>query len=209
MKLFFSPGACSMSPHIVAQELGIPVTLEKVDLANKKLATGGADFWAINPKGYVPALLLDNGELLTEGPTIVQYLADSKPEAGLIPANGTLPRYRVQEMLGYINSEIHKSFSYLFNPKTAPETRKDREEHLHKRFALLDARLASQPYLFGEKFSVADAYLFTVASWAKHVKLDLSAFPNLLAFLGRVAARPAVQAALVAEGLVPAPAANA
>ena len=204
MKLFFSPGACSMSPHIVAQELGIPLTLEKVDLPNKKVVAGGGDFWAINPKGYVPALLLDNGELLTEGPTIVQYLADSKPEAGLIPANGTLPRYRVQEMLGYINSEIHKAFSPLFYPNTPPETRKDREEHLHKRFALLDARLATQPYLFGDKFSVADAYLFTVAGWAKHVKVDLSGFPNLLAFQARVAARPAVQAALAAEGLIPA-----
>jgi glutathione S-transferase len=204
MKLFFAPGACSMSPHIVAQELGIPLTLEKVDLATKKVAAGGGDFWAINPKGYVPALLLDNGELLTEGPTIVQYLADSKPEAGLIPANGTLPRYRVQEMLGYINSEIHKAFSALFNPKTPAETRKDREDHLHKRFALLDQRLASQSYLFGETFSVADAYLFTVAAWAKYVNLDLSAFPSLLAFQARVAARPAVQAALVAEGLIPA-----
>jgi len=204
MKLFFSPGACSMSPHIVAQELGIPLTLEKVDLPNKKVVAGGGDFWAINPKGYVPALLLDNGELLTEGPTIVQYLADSKPEAGLIPANGTLPRYRVQEMLGYINSEIHKAFSPLFRPNTPPETRKDREDHLHKRFALLDQRLANQPYLFGDKFSVADAYLFTVAGWAKHVKVDLSEFPNLLAFQARVAARPAVQAALVAEGLIPA-----
>jgi glutathione S-transferase len=204
MKLFFSPGACSMSPHIVAQELGIPLTLERVDLPNKKLVAGGGDFWAINPKGYVPALLLDNGELLTEGPTIVQYLADSKPEAGLIPANGTLPRYRVQEMLGYINSEIHKAFSPLFYPNTPAETRKDREEHLHKRFALLDARLATQPYLFGDKFSVADAYLFTVAGWAKHVKVDLSGFPNLLAFQARVAARPAVQAALAAEGLIPA-----
>jgi glutathione S-transferase len=201
VKLYFSPGACSLSPHIVAQELGIPLTLEKVDIGTKKLADGG-DFLAINPKGYVPALLLDNGELLTEGPAIVQYLADSKPDAGLAPANGTLPRYRVQEMLGYINSELHKSYGFLFNPKTVPETRADREEYLRKRYALIDKRLAGQSYLFGDQFTVADAYLFTVTSWSKYVKLDLSAFANLMAFQARVAARPAVQAALVAEGLV-------
>jgi glutathione S-transferase len=203
VKLYFAPGACSLSPHIVAQELGIPLTLEKVDLASKKLAADGGDFWAVNPKGYVPALVLDNGELLTEGPAIVQYLADKKPEAGLIPAAGTLPRYRVQEMLGFINSEIHKAYSFLFNPKTVPETRADREEYLRKRYTLVDKRLASQPYLFGDQFTVADAYLFTVTNWANYVKLDLSMFPNLLAFQARVAARPAVQAALVAEGLVP------
>jgi glutathione S-transferase len=202
VKLYFSPGACSLSPHIVAQELGIPLTLEKVELSSKKLADG-SDFSAINPKGYVPALLLDNGELLTEGPAIVQYLADSKPAANLVPANGTLPRYRVQEMLGFINSEIHKAYSFLFNPKTLAETRADREEHLRKRYALIDKRLAGQSYLFGDQFSVADAYLFTVTNWSKFVKLDLSAFTNLMAFQARVAARPAVQAALVAEGLVP------
>jgi glutathione S-transferase len=202
VKLYFSPGACSLSPHIVAQELGIPLTLEKVDIGTKKVVADGSDFWAVNPKGYVPALVLDNGELLTEGPAIVQYLADKKPEAGLVPANGTLPRYRLQEMLGFINSELHKAYSFLFNPKTVPETRQDREEHLRKRYTLIDKRLADQPYLFGEQFTVADAYLFTVTSWSKYVKLDLTAFPNLLAFQARVAARPAVQAALVAEGLV-------
>jgi glutathione S-transferase len=200
MKLYYAPGACSLSPHIVAQELGITLALEKVDTRAKKLADG-SDYWAVNPKGYVPALRLDTGELLTEGPAIVQYLADSKPEAKLAPANGTLARYRLQEMLGYINSEIHKTFSPLFNPATTPELRQDRTEYLHKRFALLDKRLADQPYLFGEQFTVADAYLFTVASWAPFAKVDLSAFPNLLAFLARVAARPAVQAALAAEGL--------
>jgi glutathione S-transferase len=203
MKLYFSPGACSLSPHIVAQELGVPVTLEKVEFGTKKLASG-EDFWAINPKGYVPALGLDNGEVLTEGTAIVQYLADSRPEAGLIPANGTLERYRMQEMLGYINSEIHKVYSPLFNPKTMAETRAERIEYLNKRYALLDKRLATQPYLFGDKFSVADAYLFTVTNWANFIKLDLSAFTHLMAFQARVAARPAVQAALVAEGLIPA-----
>jgi glutathione S-transferase len=201
MKLYYAPGACSLSPHIVAQELGITLALEKVDTRAKKLADG-SDYWDVNPKGYVPALRLDNGELLTEGPAIVQYLADSKPEAKLAPANGTLARYRLQEMLGYINSEIHKTFSPLFNPATTPELRQDRTDYLHKRFALLDKRLADQPYLFGEQFTVADAYLFTVANWAQFAKVDLSAFPNLLAFQARVAARPAVQAALVAEGLL-------
>jgi glutathione S-transferase len=203
MKLYFSPGACSLSPHIVAQELGIPLTLVKVDTATKKLADGG-DFWAINPKGYVPALQLDDGELLTEGPTIVQYLADRKPDGKLVPPNGTLERYRVQEMLGYINSEIHKTYSPLFSPKTSPELRKDREDYLRKRYALVDQRLATQAYLFGDQFTVADAYLFTVTNWANFLKLDLSEFPNLLAFQARVAARPAVQAALIAEGLRPA-----
>ena len=203
MKLYFSPGACSLSPHIVAQELGLAVALEKVELGTKKLA-GGADFWAINPKGYVPALALDNGELLTEGPAIVQYLADSKPEVGLIPPNGTMERYRMQEMLGYINSELHKAYSPLFRPNTPAETRQERIEHLQKRYAPLDQRLAAQPYLFGDKFSVADAYLFTVTNWAKVAKVDLSAFPHIAAFQGRVAARPAVQAALQAEGLIPA-----
>jgi glutathione S-transferase len=203
MKLYFAPGACSMSPHIVAQEAGIPLTLVKVDTSTKKLADGG-DFWAINPKGYVPALELDNGEVLTEGTAIVQYLADSRPDAKLVPANGTLERYRVQEMLGYINSELHKTYSPLFSPASSPELRKDREAYLRKRYALLDKRLATQPYLFGEQFTVADAYLFTVTNWAGFVKLDFSEFPNLMAFQARVAARPAVQATLTAEGLQPA-----
>ena len=201
MKLFFSPGACSMSPHIVAQELGIPLTLVKVDTQTKKLADG-SDYWPINPKGYVPAIELDNGELLTEGPTIVQYLADRKPEGKLVPPAGTFERYRVQEMLGYINSELHKTYSPLFRPTTLPETRKEREEYLRKRYKLIDERLARGPYLFGEQFTVADAYLFTVTNWANFLKLDLSEFPNLLAFQARVAARPAVQAAMKAEGLL-------
>lgn len=200
MKLYFAPGACSLSPHIVAQEAGIPVTLVKVDLATKKLADGG-DYQAINPKGYVPALQLDGGELLTEGPAIVQYLGDQKPASGLVPAAGTIERYRLQEMLGFINSELHKTYSPLFRPTTTPEVRKEREEYLRKRYKLVEQQLAKGPYLFGEQFTAADAYLFTVTNWSNFVKLDLSEFPNLLAFQARVAARPAVQAALVAEGL--------
>lgn len=203
MKLYFAPGACSLSPHIVAHELGIPLTLAKVDTSTKKVADG-SDFWAVNPKGYVPALGLESGEVLTEGTAIVQYLADSKPDGKLVPANGTLERYRVQEMLGYINSELHKSYSPLFNSKTPPEVRQDREEYLRKRYGYIEKQLAGKSYLFGEQFTVADAYLFTVTNWANFVKLDLSAFPNLLAFQKRVAGRPAVHAAMVAEGLIPA-----
>ncbi|MDO1527339.1 glutathione transferase GstA [Fulvimonas sp. R45] len=201
MKLYYAPGACSLSPHIVALEAGIPLQLEKVDTKAKR--TGhDEDYWQINPKGYVPALALDDGELLTEGPAIVQYLADLKPESGLAPANGTLARYRLQEMLGYINSELHKSYSPLFKPETPDEVREERKAYLHKRYALLEQRLAVQPWLMGEQFSAADAYLFTVTNWARHVDLDLSGFPALQAFQQRVAARPKVQAALEAEGLV-------
>ena len=200
MKLYYSSGACSLSPHIVALEAGIALPLEKVD-GKAKRTEGGADFWQINPKGYVPALALDNGELLTEGPAIVQYLADQKPASGLAPANGTLARYRLQEMLGYINSELHKSYSPLFKPDTPEATREERKEYLRKRYALLDAVLAKQTWLLGEQFTAADAYLFTVTNWARHVELDLSDFPAVQAFQARVAERPAVQAAMDAEGL--------
>jgi glutathione S-transferase len=203
MRLYFSPGACSFSPHIVAREAGIDVELEKVDLSTKKTASG-RDYLEINPKGYVPAIEFDNGELLTEGPAIVQYLADQKPETKLAPPAGTMARYRLQETLGYINSELHQTYSPLFNPKTSPEIRQEREEYLRKRYAPLEKALAKGPYLFGEQFTVADAYLFTVTNWANFVKVDLSSLPNLRAFQSRVAERPAVQAAMIAEGLRPA-----
>ena len=201
MKLYYAPGACSLSPHIVARESGITLELEKVDTQTHTIAKGG-DYYAVNPKGYVPALQLDDGQVLTEGPAIVQYLADKKPGAGLVPACGTTERYRVQEMLGYINSEIHKTYSPLFNDKTLPEVRKEKEEYLRKRYGIVEKQLAGRQYLFGDNFTAADAYLFTITNWARHVKLDLSAFPNLLAFQKRVAARPAVQAAMKAEGLI-------
>ena len=201
MKLYYAPGACSLSPHIVASEAGIPVEMVKVNLATHSVKEEN-DFYAVNPKGYVPALGLDNGEVLTEGPAIVQYLADLKPAAGLAPANGTFERSRMQEMLGYINGEIHKSYSPLFSDKTAPEVRAEKMEYLGKRYGLIEKQLAGRDYLFGKTFSVADAYLFTVTNWAHHVKLDLSAFPNLVAFQKRVAARPAVQAAMREEGLI-------
>ncbi len=201
MKLYYSPGACSLSPHIVANEAGIPVELVKVSTKTHGINAEN-DFYDVNPKGYVPALGLDNGEVLTEGPAIVQYLADQKPGAGLLPACGTLERSRVQEMLGYINSEIHKSYSPLFNDKTPPEARAERLEYLARRYALVEKQLAGRDYLFGKSFGVADAYLFTVTNWAHHVKLDLSGFPNLVAFQKRMAARPAVQAAMREEGLI-------
>jgi len=201
MKLYYSQGACSLSPHIVALEAGIDLDLEKV---NTKLHTydGGADYYSVNPKGYVPALEIKPGDVLTEGPAIVQYLADQKPASGLVPAAGTPERYRQQEMLGYINSEIHKTYSPLFNSATLPETADERRAYLKKRYKLIDERLAGKQFLFGDKFTAADAYLFTVTNWAPHVKLDLSEYANLSAFQKRVAERPAVKQAMKEEGLV-------
>ncbi len=201
MKLYYSPGACSLSTHIVALEAGIPLSLERVDIRAKTTETG-ADFLSITAKGYVPALQFDDGEVLTEGVAIMQYLADLKPESGLAPSNGTLPRYRLQEWLTYINSELHKSYSPLFNPAISDENRAERAEYLRQRYRLVEAQLAGQAYLLGEQFTVADAYLFVVTNWARMVKLDLSDFPALLAFQQRVVERPSVQAALRAEGLV-------
>jgi glutathione S-transferase len=201
MKLFYSSGACSLSPHIVAREAGIELRLQKVDLKTKTISADG-DFFAINPKGYVPTLQLDDGEILTEGPAIVQYLADLKPEKGLAPPAGTMPRYHLQEWLGFINSELHKTSSPLFRPDTPAETRAERQAYLNKRYGLVEKQLAGQPYLLGDRFTAADAYLFTVTNWAAPVKFDLSPFPNIRAFQERVAARPAVQAAMRAEGLI-------
>ena len=201
MKLYYTPGACSQAPHIILHEAGLPHDSARVDLRAKKL-DDGSDYLRINPKGYVPALELDDGQVLTEGPAIVQFLADRRPEAGLVPAAGTFERYRVVEMLGYLNSELHKTYSPLFNPNTSQEVRAERHEYLKKRYALIEQQLTGRDYLFGERFGVADAYLFTLTNWAKTVKLDLSDFPSLLAFQQRVAARPAVQAALKAEGLI-------
>ena len=201
MKLYYAPGACSLAPHIVAREAGIELELEKVDIGTKKTESG-KDFFTINPNGYVPALEYEPGQVLTEGPVIQQFLADKKPASGLAPACGTMERSRVQEMLGYINSEIHKTYGALFNPKVLPEVREERLGTLRKRFGVLDKKLAGKSYLLGEKFTVADAYLFVMANWASHVGLDLSSLANVTAFQKRVGARPAVQAALKAEGLM-------
>ena len=200
MKLYFAPGTCSLSPHIVLNELKLPYTAVRVDTKTRKIADGG-DYRAVNPKGYVPAIELDNGQRLTEGPAIVQYLADQKPDTALVPACGTRARYRLQEMLGYINSEIHKSYGPLFNPAITAAAREERVAYLHKRYAILEGRLERHDYLVGERFSAADAYLFTVTRWAELLTVDLSAFPNVLAFQKRIAARAAVRAALAAEGL--------
>jgi glutathione S-transferase len=202
MKLYYSPGACSLSPHIVANEAGIDIELVKVDTKTKTVREEG-DFWAVNPKGYVPALELDDGEVLTEGPAIVQYLADSRPDAGLAPANGTFARVRLQEALNYITSEIHKAYSPLFNPEVLPAVRQERLAYLAKRYALIEKQLEGRKYLLGDSFTVADAYLFAVTNWARSVKLDLSGFPNLREFQKRVGSRKSVLAALRAEGLLP------
>ena len=202
MKLYYSPGACSLSPHIVARELGLPVQMQKID--NKtKTVDGGGDFWQVNGKGYVPALQLDNGEVLTEGPAIVQYLADQKPESGLAPKAGTLERYRLQEWLNFITSEIHKQFSPLFRPNTPEDYKPIAKENLTKRFAWLDQQLAGKEYLMGRQFTVADAYLFTVLSWTIPTKIDLKPWPNLAAYVDRVRKRPKVKEAMQEEGLLP------
>lgn len=201
MKLYYAPGACSLSPHIVLREAGLPFELEKIDYATKKTERG-ADYLKINPKGYVPALELDNGEVLTEGPAIVQYIADRAPKSGLAPDWGSPARYRLQEWLNFITAELHKSFSPFFNPKT-PEAQKEiLRELIGRRLAHADKALAGKPYLLGENFSVADAYLFWALNTARFLKIDLSPYANLNAFMQRVAARPKVQEALKAEGLM-------
>ena len=202
MKLYYSPGACSLSPHIVANEAGIPLELAKVDVQNKTVVRDG-DYWDVNPKGYVPALELDDGQVLTEGPAIVQYLADRAPDSGLAPANGSFERVRLQEALNYLTSEIHKSYSPLFKPDVLPAVREERLAYLTRRYALIEKQLDGRRYLFGDRFTVADAYLFTLTRWARAVKLDLSGFPNLEAFQKRVGSRKAVLEAMRAEGLIP------
>jgi glutathione S-transferase len=200
MKLYFAPGACSLSPHIVLREAGLNFELEQVDLRTKKTKSG-ADFLKVNPKGQVPVLLTDDGKTLTEGPAIVQYIADQKPEAKLAPPCGSFDRSRLQEWLNFITSELHKSFSPLFAPNTPEEYKTIIKENLAKRFAGLDAHLAENQYLMGSRFSVADAYAFVVVGWAKPMKIDLAKWRNLTAYLDRIAARPKVQEAMKAEGL--------
>jgi glutathione S-transferase len=201
MKLYYAPGACSLSPHIVSRELGIPIELKKVNTQDKTI-DGGGDYRQVNPRGYVPALVLDNGEILTEGPAIVQYLADRKPEAGLAPQAGSFERYRLQEWLNFLTSEIHKTFSPLFKPTTPEEYKKITKENLAGRFDWLDKQLAGKDYLMGSQFTVADAYLFVLLGWTRPTQIDLARWPNLAAFHKRVGARPKVKEALEAEGLL-------
>ena len=195
MKLYFAPGACSLSPHIVLRELGLPFDLVRVDLGTKKTADG-ADFKAINPKGYVPTLQLDDGRILTEGSAIVQYLADQKPDAKLAPASGTFERYRLQEWLNFISTEIHKSFSPLFNPAMPDAVKDIYKGKLAQRFDEIDGGLGEQDYLTGAQFTVADAYLYTVMRWSRAFQIDLAQWPALAKYFERVGARPAVKAAV-------------
>jgi glutathione S-transferase len=201
MKLYFAPGACSLSPHIVLEEAGLAAETEQVNNQEKKTKSG-KDYWTINPKGQVPALQLDSGEMLTEGPVIVQYLADQKPGSGLVPPAGSIERYRVQEWLNFITSELHKSFGPIFRPTTPDAYKTISKENLGKRFDWIDKQLAGRQYLMGDKFTVADAYLFTVLRWTARIEIDLGKWPNLKAYADRVAARPKVQAAMKAEGLI-------
>ncbi len=201
MKLYYSPGACSLAPHIVLREAGAHFSIERVDLAAKKTADGG-DYLAINPKGQVPVLALDNGARLTEGPIIAQYVADHAGDHKLMPKAGDFERYRVMEWQNYITAELHKFYSPLFNPKLDDNAKETFRGLLRRKYEWIETKLEGKHYLMGDHFTAADAYLFTVTNWARVSKVDISGLPNLAAYMERVAARPAVQAALKAEGLV-------
>jgi glutathione S-transferase len=201
VKLYYSPGACSLSPNIVLREAGLDFDIEQVDLATKKTKSG-ADFTKVNPNGYVPALQLDDGDVLTEGPAILQYAADRKPEANLLPKAGTKERYHALEWLNFITSELHKNLGSLFNKDMPEAWRKTVQKKSFDRLAYADRKLAGKQYLLGDKFSAPDAYLFTIAGWGRHVGVDIGPLENLGAFMGRVAQRPAAQAAMKAEGLI-------
>ena len=200
MKLYYAPGACSLSPHIVLLEAGLAFEPVLANLQAHKLADG-TDYYRINPKGYVPLLELDNGERLTEGPAIVQYIADQVPAKNLAPAYGTMGRYRVQEWLNFITSELHKGIGSLFNPAFPEEAKAQARTKAGSRLAWVDSQLEGKNYLMGDSFSLPDAYLFTVTNWTKMVGIDISDLPHLNAFMARMLARPAVQAAMKAEGL--------
>jgi glutathione S-transferase len=201
MKLYYSPGACSLSPHIALLEAGLPYDLVKVDLRAKKLENGD-DFLGINPKGQVPTLVLDSGEVVTEGPVIVQMIADKVAAKNLAPARDSAERYKLQEWLTYINSEVHKSFGPMFSPVLADDAKAFFKDRVMGKFKYIDGALAGNDFLMGKQFTVADGYLFTMLAWAERMKFDLAAMPNLLAYKARVGARPAVQAALTKEGLM-------
>jgi len=201
MKLYFAPGACSLSPHIVLREAGINADLEQVDLRTKK-TKNGADYTTINPKGQVPTLVLENCETLTERPAIVQYMSDQKPDSSLAPPNGTLERYRLQEWLNFITSELHKSFGALFQPTTPEDYKPVARESVSRRFAFVDQQLGrGGPYLMGNPFTVADAYMFVMCTWAGFMKIDLGQWPRLKAYAERVGERPRVQETMREEGL--------
>ena len=201
MKLYYSPGACSLSPHIALLEAGLPYDLVKVDVRAKKLDNGD-DYWKINPKGQVPALGLDSGEVVTEGPVIVQIIADKAADKHLAPARDSAERYKLLEWLNFITSELHKNFSPLFNPAIPDDVKTFFKDRIMSKFKYADAQLAGHDYLMGKQFTVADGYLYTMLRWADAHKMDLSGLKNLMAFKDRVTARPNVQAALKMEGLL-------
>jgi glutathione S-transferase len=201
MKLYYSPGACSLSPHIALLEAGLPYDLVKVDLKAKKLENGD-DYLKVNPKGQVPALGLDNGELVTEGPVIVQMIADKAAAKNLAPARDTAERYKLQEWLNFITTEVHKNFGPLFSPVLADDAKAFFKDRVMAKFKYIDGALAGRDHLMGKQFTVADGYLFTMLSWADRMKFDLAAMPNLVAYKARVGARPKVQEALTKEGLM-------
>ncbi|MGL6113327.1 MAG: glutathione transferase GstA [Rubrivivax sp.] len=201
MKLYYSPGACSLSPHIVLREAGLPFTPVLASTKTHKLADG-TDFYTINPKGYVPLLELDDGQRLSEGPAIVQYIADQVPQRKLAAAWGTMERYRQMEWLTFIGTELHKSFGALFTPGMPDEAKEMARARIRSRLDWVNQQLEGRAYLMGDAFSVPDAYLFTVVNWCKFVNLDISSLAHLGAFMARMAARPAVQEALKAEGLL-------
>ena len=198
MKLYYAPGACSMAPHIVAREAGYQLELQKVDLPVKK----DDEFWKVNPKGYVPALKLDDGQVLTEAGVIAQYLADQKPEAGLAPKAGTMERYRLMEVLNFTATEVHEQIGALFNPNLTAEMKTVQLGYITHRLNALEQALAGKQYAMGDKFSIADAYLFTVLNWTNFHNIDLGKWPNIKAYVARVAARPKVQETMKAEGLI-------
>jgi glutathione S-transferase len=201
MKLYYAPGACSLSPHIALLEAGLKATLVKVDTKTHKTEDGG-DYYAVNPKGYVPLLELDDGQHLTEGPAVVQYIADRNPASKLAPAAGTMERYHLQEWLNFITAELHKQFGPLFQPTTPTEFKETLKEKISKRFDWVAEQLEGKNYLMGSTFTVADAYLFTMLTWTKRVGIDLARWPVLTAYQARVAARPKVREAMIAEGLI-------
>ena len=200
MKLYYSPGACSHAPHILLREAGLSFSLEKVDLGARKTESG-ADFTQINPNGYVPALQLDNGEVITEGPAIDQYIADQVPAKGLAPANGTPARYKMQSWLNFVSTELHKQFGPLFAKTTPDDYKKVLIDKIKGRFDTINAHLAKNSFLMGDSFTAPDAYLYTVVGWAKYFDIGLDKWPALKSFMDRVAARPSAQAAAKAEGL--------
>ena len=201
MKLYYSPGACSLASHIALCETGLPFEIDRL-IKTTKMTASGENYLQLNPKGYVPAIKLDDGSMLTEGVAVLQYIADQKPDSGLAPKAGTMERYRLQEWLTYIATELHKSFSPLFNKAASEEMKNFARDALNKRMGYVEAQLAGKTYLLGEHFTVADVYLFVVLGWSKHVGVDLGSFPKIQEYMAQIAARPSVQAAMKAEGLI-------